>query len=101
MKHRLFCVTVLSLLLILALLTACRSPDGPAETASETVPETLEGSDTVASNADTEGNGTASPDESDESVSESEAPTVPAEPVTDATYPDGESNPDWPYSPGV
>ncbi len=97
MKHRLFCVTVLSMLLIPALLTACRSSDNPAET----VPETLDVSDPVASNADTEGDDPASPDESKDSVPESEASTVPAEPVTDATYPDGESNPDWPYSPGV
>ncbi len=101
MKHRLFWVTVLILLLLSALLTACRSPDNPAETASETVPETLDVSDTVASNADTEGDDTASPDEPKDSVPESEASTVPDESVTDATYPDGESNPDWPYSPGV
>ncbi len=83
--------SLLALLLLLLGTVACQGSDSSTDT------EAPAASDTVAATS-----------MSDESTSEPSAPTDtaeaatrPAEPATDAVYPDGEQNPDWPYSPGV
>ncbi len=99
MKHRRMGAILGSLLLLLSLLTACHTPDTPAETTANATGDTTAAEPTDTDDMETVTGNPAASDESDTATET--APSHPSEPTTDAAYPDGEQNPDWPYSPGV
>ncbi len=89
---------IVILVLATYLLTACHASELPPATDSN------EATVTPPAETDSENGGPAETDVPGETTGasvESAEPTPPREPTTDATYPDGENNPDRPYSPGV
>ncbi len=91
MKYRFLCTTAATLLLLISVLSACRETDSLAATDSSATSDTSAASNTAG----------ISDTDRETGSDQSETATEGVEPTTDAVYPDGETNPDWPYSPGV
>ncbi len=84
MKPILIRILAAGLLIAIGSLPGCHSGNETRETETASMTESRSISESVT----------------DQATIETKEETV-VEPVTDAVYPDGETNPDWPYSPGV